>query len=134
MTYDEVLRIVKHPIIFKRRRLYAVRTAWYREASEKVDELERSDTTKPFRIKLLLPYITWSKEHNIPVAKLWKDGELVSTEEKDFPQELKEATDWYVVMNDPHLFRWANRDKMTPDWLRSIPDLPSSVKELLEEP
>lgn len=134
MTYSEMLQIVKHPIIFRRKHVYGTRTVWFKEATKTADALEAADTTKPFRIKVLIPYVVWSKELNAPVAHLLEDGELKPVREKDFPPELKEATDWYMILGEPHVFRWANRDKMTPAWLKSLPDMSNTAKALLDEP
>ena len=134
MTYAEMLQIVKHPIIFRRKHVYGVRIVWFKDAMAKADELEASDTSKPFRIKVLIPYIVWSKELKAPVAHLLENGELKAVYEKDFTRELKEATDWYMILGEPHVFRWANRDKMTPAWLKSLPDMSNTAKALLDEP
>ena len=133
MTLEQVLRVIKHPVIFKRKAMFATRESWYDEGRAEVERLAKLDLTKPYRINVSVSYIAWSKKIQEPVAFL-RDGDVLRpVSRNDFPQELLDATDYVWIYTEPHAYKFANRTLMTPDWLKTLPDLPNVAKELLNE-
>ena len=134
MTLDQVIQIIRHPVIFKRKAVFATRESWYDQGRAEAEKLAALDKTKPFRVNVSVQYIAWSKQLQEPVAFLRTGDVLNPVRRKDFPQELLEATDYVWVYNEPHAYKFANRTLMTPEWLKSLPDLENVAKELLDEP
>ena len=131
MTFAEACWLLSHPIVYQRKALYATRTKWYRSAIEEANRIEEADTSKPFTISIDPQYMIWPKALNQPLLYLKKDDHLVDVHLNDIPEECLEATDWYIIKNPPTIHRLANRDKMTPHWLKTMSDLPDAIKEIL---
>lgn len=132
MNFAQVCFLLSHPIIFKRKHVYATRDCWYRAALKDADAIEEANKTAPFRFKVEISYLIWLKDKNEPLLFLTKEGKKAEAiVQNDIPEECVAANDWHITMNPPSFRRVANRGLMTPEWIKAQPTTPQWIKEII---